>query len=74
MSEEKKFEVKVHLISGITLTAVMPATLEQLNDMYDALGAKAGVLKIPTDWDTQQFIPVRSVLRLEAKGPWDKPE
>lgn len=75
-----EFTLTVHLIDGTKLVSSLPVSLSALSEVYEVIASKGGKIKFPTASDpkfptvsdTMQFIPTTSVLRLEAKGPWEQ--
>jgi len=65
---EKNYKVTIHLINGKKLRCITPTSTYDLLECYKALAMPEGRIKFPTRRNVQQFIPTRSVLRIEAKG------
>lgn len=67
-TETKTFELAVYLIDGTKLMVHGTVSEAELITVYKCLGAEDSRIKVPTGPKTVQFLPARSVLRIEATG------
>lgn len=70
-TKEETYKVTVHLIDGTKHKVYLPATSSEMTHMYELLSDGEGRIKYPTAADTIQFVPMRSILRIEAKGDFE---
>lgn len=70
-TKEETYKVTVHLIDGTKHKVYLPVTTSEMMDMYQLLSDGEGRIKYPTAADTIQFVLVRSILRIEAKGDFE---
>lgn len=70
-TQEQTYKVTVHLIDGTKHKVSTPLTAYEVGEIYRVLGMERGRLKYPTAPNTQQYMPISSVLRIEAVGVFE---